>query len=210
LLEKFDKRGEPVSGVYCDKCGQLDKSITIQALLAQDGSGSVSNSYGVLGDSQGGIDLIRTTTYHQGDQNLTQLQARARAYSSGQHTLPAKPRNARNVEAAGKALGCVSVIYAFLALLPSWLLGGMLISIFGIGKHGYEASDLIAWVLAALVFEAGFIWLIFKVAARSLEKRRSRERNWQNQLTIDQKKKLASFASGSYCSRCDHFSPSHG
>ena len=179
--------------MYCDRCGQVDQSIAISALLSMDSGPQFSQSVGGI-VHDGEYTPVMSTSVGR-DSGLLNLQIQARKYANGQHYLAeigSLQKTSTAIEANPQYKAGLRMLFIGFALI----LGGALVLALG----QYVVGGLI------LVAGIGFITFGIKRADKGVKPIVQAS---QNSLTPEQKRHLKNISNGSYCRRCNVFSPEH-
>lgn len=180
--------------MFCDRCGQVDQSIAISALRALDAGPQFSQSAG--GIIHEGEYTPLMATHMQGiDSELVDLQIRASKYARGEDYLKEIGSTQRAVSAIEANPDYKTGITMLLAGIGT-LLAGLLAALFGQPLVG------------TAIIVAGISLIVLGIRRADKGAKPIAQAN-RNALTADQKQHLQNVANGSYCRRCNIFSPEH-
>jgi hypothetical protein len=192
--------------IYCDNCGKDDQSITVSALLGYINQAQVSESYGSILNPGESPTLYRSTAIRAADPNVARQQNLARRFIRGEGFLPQGKICPDNTAAKSLRRSLRNVWYvlavplSFVITLP---IGFSLLM-------GLEqpTRNNVGYFIMALI--AGAIMYAATKWNTSFVNKCDREfDSWWEGLTSDEKALWRKLQDGSYCRRCDSFSPAH-
>ena len=184
-----------MTSMYCDRCAQIDQSITISALLDMDSSPQFSQ--GVGGIIHDGEYTPVLSTSMSRDTALIDLKVKARAYGSLENVLLEK--GVAKPVSRGNALKLLS------NLAPG--LVAVILGLFTLGYNPFPYFDqnlifhFVTMLLAMLLMILG--------GARNKKIFQAHSLRIQNEITPEMRILAARRERGSYCYRCNIFSPEH-
>ena len=183
--------------MFCDHCGQVDQSISIEALRALDSGPQFSQGVGgVIRDGE--YTPFMATTMQGIDTELADLQSKSYKYASLEGLLEERGLTKTKAEVVQSA--------AYWKMVSPMILGCILFFVgIGLKPFQYFNENVMFSVFMAILGIVGFIWtfiLIGRAAkAKALEVKAI--------VTPDMHALVARRNRGSYCRRCNIFSPAH-
>jgi hypothetical protein len=192
--------------IYCDNCEKDDQSITVSALLGIVNQSNTSDTYGSVLNPGEIPTLYKSTTYTPADRNIARQQNLAQGFIRGQGFLPVG-KVQPDLELPKKSKRFLRNFWFLMAVPISFCLT-VLIGVLFLMSVDLPTQSVIALVLFGLI-----AWLIFNSANRwyknfeaSCDKQND---SWWSNLSQNERQLWRKLQDGSYCRRCDVFSPAH-
>ena len=184
-----------MSSMYCDRCGQVDQSIAISAILSMDSGPQFSQSVGGI-VHDGEYTPVMSTSVGR-DSGLLNLQVQARKFAGLQSVLLENGITA-SVAKANQSKGLKNLIPIVFAV--ALFLVGLIAKPF----QTFNENSIfgISMALAAFV-------LIFISIRGSVLTSKSMAKDIEALVTPEMRNLAARRERGSYCRRCNSFSPEH-
>ena len=195
-----------MSKIYCDNCEKDDQSITVSALLGLVNQSETHDTFGSALNPGELPTLYKATTYTPADRNIARQQLLAQRFISGEGFLPyGKVQPDHEVLKKSKRF---LRNFWYLTALPISFCVTVLIGVLFLMTVDLQTQQIIALVLFGL-----FIWLIFYSANKWYKnfeaKCDAQTESWWSSLSQGEKQLWRKLQDGSYCRRCDVFSPAH-
>ena len=186
-----------MSSMYCDRCGQVDQTISLDALQALDSGPQFSQGVGgVIRDGE--YTPFMATSMQGIDTELADLQSKSYKFASLEGLLEERGITKSKAEVVQSA--------SYWKMLSPMLLGGVLFFV-GIGLKPFQSfnENVLFSLFMALLWLVGFIWTIRLIGRAA----KSKATEVQAKVTPEMRALVARRSRGSYCRRCNTFSPAH-
>jgi hypothetical protein len=186
-----------MSSMYCDRCGQVDQTISLDALQALDSGPQFSQGVGgVIRDGE--YTPFMATSMQGIDTELADLQSKSYKFASLEGLLEERGITKSKSEVVRSAnfwqimapMG-VGLIVFFVAL--------------GVRPFSTFNENSIFSLFMIVVSAIGFVWTIRLVNKNAKVK----SQEIQAKVTPEMRALVARRSRGSYCRRCNTFSPAH-
>jgi hypothetical protein len=195
-----------MSKIYCDNCEKDDQSITVTALLGLVNQGQTSDTFGSALNPGELPTLYKASTYTPADRNIARQQLLAQRFIRGEGFLP-QGKIHPDHEPQKKAKKFLRNFY-FLVSLPISFFITLPIGFSILMGIEQPTRNYIGIVLMGL-----FAFLICLGASKwykNFEAKCDKQTEaWWSSLSQDEKQLWRKLQDGSYCRRCDVFSPAH-